>query len=699
MSNGQPAVDVHLSAFLLEIGTEEIPARLFSPALAMFKETTETILTENYIEFSAIRTYATPRRLAVMVSGVPVMQKDRIKEIYGPPKNVAFDKDGSPTKAAEGFARSQGVGISDIVVKKKDKGEYVVAVIEQKGIAVRDLLPVVLKDLVLSMHFPRSMRWGSGNLRFVRPIRWIAALLDEEVISFEIDGIKSGNITKGHRFLSPGAFVIRDIPSYESLMENNYAIVSPEIRKGIIAERIKMLAMLAEGVPVLDENLLDTVTHLVEYPVPVMCDFNPGHLVLPKELLITVMKDHQKFFAVEDEMGHLKNHFIVISNTKEENSQTIKTGAERVIKARFEDARFYYEEDRKRPLNARIEDLKRVTFHDKLGTLYDKTERIAGLASSFAERLCKDSKKHAERAAWLSKADLITGVVSEFPELQGIMGRYYSLHDGEDREVADAVMEQYLPAHSGGRVPVTDAGALVSLSDKLDNIVSFFSVDFSPTGSEDPFALRRQTLGVVAILTDKGYDVTLREVITEAARNLRHSKASLIDDVLSFFLLRIEQLFLSQGHETDLIQSIMHLLGDVPLKEIKGRLDAIKMFSSRAEYNPLLLAMKRINNIIPDIQIPAFKKTLMTEEPEKLLCSDLIKAKTVIDKALESGEYLAAVKSFSALIKPVNDFFDGVLVMDKNEERKLNRLALLSEIWETALRICDFSMLMEKGNA
>lgn len=685
------------SSLLFEIGTEEIPARFLAAAENMLMNTVESKLRDYYIEYLDVRIYVTPRRLVVIVNGLSPKQKDRISNVFGPPRNIAFDKDGNPTKAAEGFAISQGISVNALIIKKKDKGEYVVAVIEQKGDEIRVLLPGILKEILLSLHFPKAMRWGDGNLRFVRPIHWITALLDTEIIHLEIDGIKSGNVTRGHRFLSPGAFMVREIASYTHLMENNFVIVDQRIRKKLIDEGIIKLAAKVQGQHVRDEELLDAVTYLVEYPVAVMCEFPAEYLELPRELLVIVMKDHQKFFAINDETGSLKNHFIVISNTKAENSETIKTGAERVIKARLEDARFYYREDREKPLHERIQELKRVTFHDRLGTLYDKTERVVNLAGLLADKLLPEKRALVERAAWLCKTDLITGVVSEFPELQGVIGKYYALNDREGSEVAEAIREQYLPAYSGGRLPETDAGALLSLADKLDTIVSFFAIGLIPTGSEDPFALRRHTLGVIAILISKGYNITLKEALKKARRNMKDAKQLHVDEVLLFFLQRLEQLLLSRGHEADLIKSLLYLLADVPLSEAENRITALKLFSSDSEYNVLLVAMKRINNIIPDIQVPELREALLSEGPEKALYIAFVEIKPEVTKMVKNGKYLETLKLLSVLIKPVNNFFDGVMVMDKIEEVKMNRIALLSEIWETALRICDFSKLMEKG--
>ncbi|MCL5024702.1 MAG: glycine--tRNA ligase subunit beta [Nitrospirae bacterium] len=684
-----------LSSLLLELGTEEIPARFLPPALTLLRTATESLFVERLIGFSEIKTYATPRRLTALVKGIPRMQQGSVREVFGPSKKVAFDASGNPTKAATGFARSQGVEVTELVVRTTDKGEYVAAVIRQEGVEVRSLLPDVLKKMVLSLSFPKSMRWGNGNLRFVRPLRWILALLDSETIPFEIDGIRSANITKGHRFLSPGSFTIREIPSYVHLLENNYVIVDQVQRRKVIETGIDALAATVGGKVPGDEGLLETVTHLVEYPVPVLCEFPAEYLRLPWELLITVMKGHQKYFAVEGEAGTLRNYFVVVSNTKDENAETIRKGAERVIKARFEDARFYYEEDISRRLETRIEDLKRVTFHDRLGSLHEKTERIVRTASFLAGKLAPEKKGDIERAAWLSKTDLLTGVVGEFPELQGLMGRYYALHDGERKEVAEALREQYLPSYSGDRLPESDEGAILSLADKMDTIVSFFAIGLMPTGSEDPFALRRQALGVIAILIEKGYPVALGEIVRKLSEGMGETRQALASEVLAFFMQRIEPLFSSQGYEPDIVLSVIHLLESVPLGEILARIHAVRNFGSAAEYTSFLMAMKRINNIVPETELPSLNNDLLSEPQEKALCGEMMNIRPVVRELLRGKKYYDVLKLTSALSPFINSFFDKVLVMDKKEEVKLNRLSLLREIWSLVSPVADLSKLKE----
>ncbi|MFZ3123180.1 MAG: glycine--tRNA ligase subunit beta [Thermodesulfovibrionales bacterium] len=686
---------IQLSSVLLEIGTEDIPARFLPSAIRQLKENTETIFKDNHIRFSEVKTLGSPRRLAVIAHGIPPMQEDKVKEIFGPSKKAAFDADGSPTKAATGFANSQGISVEKLIVKNKDKGEYVVAVIEEKGIHVRELLPDILKKIVLSVHLPKSMRWGGNDMRFIRPIRWLLSLFDNETISFEIEGIKSSNMTRGHRFLSPAAFQIKEIPAYAKLLANNHVIVDSQERRRIITEKAEKLSSSINGKILKDEELIETVSNLVEYPVPVLGSFSPEYLRLPKELLITVMREHQKYFAIEDIKGVLTNYFIIISNTAEENSETVKIGAERVIRARFEDAKFYFEEDCRKKLEDRISGLKKVVYQEKLGNLYEKVLRVKNLASYLASKINASLTQKAERAALLSKTDLLTGVVREFPELQGIIGKYYASNDKEDTEVAAALMEQYLPAYYGDRLPETETGAILSLADKLDNITSFFSVGLTPTGSEDPFALRRQTLAVIAILLNKGYALSLNDLVAASLKNLKDTKQSgeIAATALRFFEQRLEPLLSSQGYNSDEIQSILSFSAKIPLSEIKKRLDALKEFKTTAGYNEFITAIKRVRNIIPETALPTWIPRLFVKDPEKKLCEIFSAIKTEVGSLMDGHKYSEALSILSGLTAPINYFFDNILVMDKQEKIKLNRLALLEYIWTLASSIADFSKL------
>jgi glycyl-tRNA synthetase beta chain len=678
---------------LLEIGTEEIPARFLPTAISELRETAAKTFDIYRISCQEIKTFATPRRLVLMITGVSPMQQDITREVFGPSKKAAFDEQGQPTKAATGFAHSLGIKTSDLAIRTKGKGEFVTAVIEEKGLDTRAVLPEILKKIILTLHFPKSMRWGDGNLLFVRPIHWIVSLFGPDTVLFEIDGIKSSNMTRGHRFLSPASFQIRDILSYMNLLENNFVILDQEKRDSIIRKGITALAAKVNGEPLMDEDLLTTVNFLVEFPVPVLCSFSSRYLKLPKELLITVMKDHQKYFAIQDVEGNLLNSFIVISNTRTDNAETIKTGAERVIRARFDDAEFYFSEDRKKTLSERVEDLKQVIFHDQLGTLFEKTDRIIAIAFYLAVKL--NPSLTDNRAALLSKTDLITGVVREFPELQGIMGKYYAGHDGENKSVSIALEEQYLPKYYGGKLPATDSGAFLSLADKIDNIAAFFSISLIPTGSEDPFALRRQAMGISSILIDKQYSITLREIFEIALQNLPDikDKAKVIGNIIGFMEQRVEFILGSMGYDQETIKSVLPLLSIYPLKTIIGRIESLKKFREETIFPDFLLAFKRVYNIIPKTPLPGLKEELLAQEEEKSLYASFKGVRQRITSLIAEEKYFDGLTTLSEMTSPVNRFFDKVLVMDKQEEIKANRLSLLKEIRTTALLFADFSKL------
>jgi glycyl-tRNA synthetase beta chain len=693
-SNGQTGTqDVNSLPFLLEIGTEEIPARFLPRAIEELKNVAEGVFEEYRIDRGEIHTFATPRRLVLMMAGIPMQQRDVTREVFGPAKKAAFDPQGNPTKAAEGFAASLGLHVADLTIKLKGKGEYVAAVLEEKGKETREVLGEAAKKIILSLHFPKAMRWGSGSLSFVRPIHWIVALFGVETLDFEIDGIRSGNMTRGHRFLSPASFQIREISSYMSMLENNFVVLDQEKRKSLITKGITNLAESVNGHPLLDEELLETVTYLVEFPAPVLCSYSEEYLELPKELLITVMKDHQKYFAIQNGRGDLLNKFVVISNTRAENAETVRVGAQRVIKARFDDAKFYFREDKRQSLDSRVESLKQVTFHDELGSLFEKTHRLSAIVTFLAEKVTTPVKDG--RAALLAKTDLITGVVREFPELQGIMGKYYAGHDGEDAAVCEALEEQYMPKFFGGKLPGSESGALLSLADKIDNITAFFSIDMVPSGSEDPFALRRQAMGIVSILLQRGFMVSLREIFEKALQNLAviKSKGNVLEKILGFMEQRFEFVLSSGGYDHEMTRAVLSLSTVSPLKAVAGRIDALSKFREESVFPDFLLAIKRVSNILPKTPLSPVREDLLLQDEEKALHACLQDLRERMSPLVAEERFFDALLVLSGITPAVNTFFDKVLVMDKREEVRTNRLSLLHEIWKTALPLGDFSKI------
>jgi glycyl-tRNA synthetase beta chain len=670
---------------LLEIGTEEIPARFIHYGLSSLKEGITQLLKDKSIDHGEIIEYSTPRRLTLHIRDVSKRQKDRTTEIIGPPKKVAFDSKGSPTGAAMGFARSQNVDVSELKVIKTQRGEYVAATVKEKGRMTKEILSKEIPNIIASVHFPRSMRWGGGNLRFVRPIHWILALFDTEPVVFELDGIMSGNMTYGHRFISPGAIKIGRPSDYPFVLKKNYVIASFEERRNIILKQIEMLES-ENGIKVhKDEELLDTVTNLVEYPTVVLGHFEDKYLNLPKELLVTVMRSHQKYFSTEDEEGNLLPNFIIVSNTIKENNDTVRKGAERVLRARLDDARFYFDEDRKMPLWDYVEKLHKVTFHEELGNLFEKAERIASIGSFIADEIKLQAQDKLLRAAMLLKADLVTGVVREFPELQGYMGMMYALRSGEDEDVATAIYEHYLPRFHGDKLPSTEIGSILSISDKIDNIVSSFFLGLIPSGSEDPFALRRQASGIINILLEREYPLSLNMIVERALRNLEDYTPSikkLRDDILRFFLQRFEGVYLSKGFSHDIIDAVSST-EDLNIKEMKQRIERLAELKRHPRFTALLTAVKRVYNILSKTPPHEVKENLLIEPAEKELYNATMKARDTLRE-----------KRYEVLFElegPINLFFDKVLVMDKRQEIRSNRLALLHYVKATFEALGDLS--------
>ncbi|MBI5739726.1 MAG: glycine--tRNA ligase subunit beta [Nitrospirae bacterium] len=677
-----------MKSFLLEIGCEEIPGRFVLRGLEILREGLVRFLDRESVEYGSVSGYATPRRLTILIDGVSGIQKDRTVETLGPPKKVAFDNEGKPTKAAAGFAKSLNVDVDKLRLVRTDRGEYVAVTVEVKGRETKDVLSEGLPGTISSLQLPKTMRWGDGALRFLRPVRWIAALFGSEVISFELDGIKSSDVSLGHRFLSPSAIRIKDPSAYLSLLARNYVVADYAERKKIISDGLRKIEADRNIRVHEDEELLDLVTFLVEYPVLVSGSFEDKYLELPRDLLITVMRTHQKYFSTEDMQGNILPHYIVVSNTTSENSDIVRKGAGRVLRARLEDAVFYFSEDRKRPLWDYVERLRKVTFQERLGTLHDKAERTKSLCSFIAGRLNFRPVEKLLRAAMLSKADLVTGIVREFPELQGYMGMIYALNSGEDKETANAVCEHYLPKSAGDALPAGEMGTIISLADKMDNIASFFHLGLIPSGSEDPFALRRQAAGLITILQNREYPLSIDMLAEKAIEGLPVSpgnKGALLEQVLKFFNQRLEGSLSAQGYGYDLVDAAL-AVRNLNMNDLKSRIDALSDLRKDAGFPSLLLAAKRVYNILAKVQADKVDVSLLTEPVEKELYS----------AAVRTGNEMTN-RNFRALFeleRPINAFFDGVLVMDKDERIKNNRLALLSSVKSVFGALGDFSKIV-----
>lgn len=678
----------------LEIGTEEIPAGYIVPALEAMAAQMTRFLDENRVSRGEPVTAATAKRLVLYVPGLAPRQEDTTMEIMGPPKAVAFDAEGRPTKAAEGFARGQGVTIDQVQVKKTPKGEYLCIVKEEAGISTKELLEKMLPDFIARIPFPKSMRWESEGATFARPVRSIAALLGQDVLQFEYAQVKSSNQSFGHRFMRPRWLTVTDFDSHLANLKENFVLLDIENRKDQIRKAIAQAASTVGGRILEDEELLEEVTNLVEYPFPIVGEFEEKFLELPPELLITVIKKHQRYFAIIDESGNLMRYFVTVANTIPRNPSVVAAGNARVVRARLEDARFYYLEDQKVRLDDRAEQLKGVVFHSKLGTSWEKVERFTALARNLAAKLAPGSMDTILRAAHLCKADLVTGMVGEFPELQGVMGRAYARLEGEPESVAQAIFEHYLPNRAGGPVPESLEGAILSIADKMDTIVGCFGVGLIPSGTADPFALRRQTLGIIRIVLERPLRLSLSELIDQALAalkpRLKAPEAEVKAAVLDFFSGRLQHYLASQeGYSPDVVEAA--LAGGVDdIVDSVARTKALSSFRARPDFESLAVAFKRVGNIIKQPEETPVDPSLLQGAPEQALFTTLRDTEGVVAECIAAGDYDGALEAMAGLKGFIDSFFDSVLVMDKDPDIRRNRLALLTRIQDLFTRVADF---------
>ncbi|MFH2118804.1 MAG: glycine--tRNA ligase subunit beta [Pseudomonadota bacterium] len=691
---------------LLEIGTEEIPAAFLPKALRDLEEIARGELAANRIRHGEIRTMGTPRRLFLTADGLAEQQEDQVIEKLGPAARVAFDEQGNPSRAAVGFARGQNLDIAELERVTTEKGEYLCARKKILGEATEGLLPAILTNVITGIPFRKSMRWSDQEFRFARPIHWILALFDGRIVPFRIANVESGNTSRGHRFMSPDSFPVGSLEAYLAGTRDRFVIVDPALRKEIIRQEAGKAAAAVGGGVLPSEELLETVTFLTEYPTVVCGNFDREYLKLPQEVLITTMISHQKYFPVVDEKGALLPHFITINNTLARDPSVVQKGNERVIRARLSDARFFFEADRKIPLDRRVADLKKVVFHTLLGTSYEKVMRFRQLAGWIARKVEPSHgnkiafEAHVDRAALLAKADLDTQMVGEFAELQGIMGREYALLAGEDPVVAKAIYEHYLPTAAGGALPESDEGAIVSIADKTDSICGFFGVELIPTGTADPYALRRQALGVINIILAKRYHFSLGSLIDESLAILgpllKRPSAETKTAVLEFFKGRFESQLISQGHPYDVVDAIL-ATGMDSLVAADDKIRAMADFKSHPDFQPLAIAFKRVVNIIRGFQNGAVDPALLSGPEEKNLHEAFLKIRETILTHISGGDYSAVLFDLARLREPVDAFFEAVLVMAEDEKVRFNRLSLLEEISTLFHDVADFSKIVTES--
>ncbi|MFB3925680.1 MAG: glycine--tRNA ligase subunit beta [Syntrophales bacterium] len=685
---------------LLEIGTEEIPADFLPGTLKDMDEIIRREFSAERIRHGRIRTMATPRRLVLIVSDVEERQEDQVLEKIGPAKRVSFDEKGQPTKAAIGFAKGQGIDISQIETIRTEKGEYICARKKIPGEETQVILPGILSRFVLGIPFQKSMRWMDLTIRFARPIHWILALYGSDTVPFRIGNITSGKKTCGHRFMSPGFFLVRDAKDYLAKIKENYVIINPEERKKIILDETARAAREVSGKALVMDELLEEVTFLVEYPTSVIGSFDSEYLKLPRDVLITSMVEHQKYFPVTDTGGNLLPYFIAINNTLARDPALVARGNEKVIRARLADAKFFFEEDRKIPLDEHFKKLKKVVFHSLLGTSEEKVDRFRKLAAWISDKINPALKADVDRAAFLSKADLETQMVYEFPSLQGIMGREYALLACEKPDVANAIYEHYLPTSAAGELPRTDIGAIVSIADKTDTIVGFFGVNQTPTGAADPYALRRQALGIINIILDKRYSLGLEELIDESLAilqdKLKKPAAETKAEVLEFFRGRFENRLISQGYPYDVVDAVLSR-GVSDFVVSLEKIEAMREFKNHPDFEPLTIAFKRVCNIIKNFSRGAVDPSLFETDAEKDLYRAFLEIRDRAFAFIAKGDFSAALKEIARLRTPVDRFFESVLVMTDDENIRFNRLSLLEEISGLFYEIADFSRIVTEN--
>ena len=714
-----------MEKLLFEIGTEEIPAKFMPGILKQLKELAAAKMQELRIPFEDITVYGTPRRMAFIAGGVAETQADVVVEAKGPSVKIAYVS-GAPSKAAQGFARGQGVDVKDLIVRDN----YVYAVKHLAGQPVVELLPGLLMDILTSLSFPKTMRWADYEFRFVRPIRWMVALFGDQIIPVEICGVKSGKFSMGHRFMQQslkaaaesqgllsaalskvgnkvysalagvkGAVEIPSAGDYKKVMYDNFVMVDQDERRALILQQIKDLAAQNGGEAEINEDLLEEVNYLVEWPTALCGKFEEKFLSLPKECIITPMREHQRYFPVLDEDGNLLNKFITVRNGGSEHLDIVTHGNERVLRARLSDAEFFFNEDRATKLEDRLEKLKTVSFQEGLGNMYDKSERLVKMAEMlrFAINTPVDEEE-LRRCALLCKTDLVTGMVIEFTELQGVMGREYALLDGEKPEVATGIFEHYLPRFAGDALPATTIGRIVGIGDKLDNICATFSRGLARTGSQDPYALRRQALGVINILLDANYHISLAKIIAGTLYLLDikpEETGKLVPQIMEFFKQRLRNLLMDQGIRYDVIDAVFADKRNDDMVDLAVRCKALAAYVEAGNAEPLVQVSVRASNLCKKIEKEvAISGALFKDESENKLHEVVAAVSKEIIPEIVLYDYAAVLKAGEKVIEPVNTFFDNVMVMDEDENVKNNRLAMLEEVRGIVNAVGDLSLLV-----
>ena len=689
-----------MNNYLLEIGVEELPSRFVNMAIEQLNEKSKKLLQENEIGFEDVKVYATPRRLSLIIEGLDEKQKDIQKEVKGPSVKIAYDDDKKPTKPLLGFMKSQNITEDDLIRKELKGTDYVFANISSIGRKSQEILAEIMPSLIRDINFPKNMRWGGKNIRFARPIRWIVSLLNNEVVPFDFEGIPVGNKTKGHRFLGSSDITIDEVNNYEKLLEENYVILDQNKRREIIKYESTKIAKSLGGEIHENEDLLEELTFIVEYPTPIKGSIKEKYLSLPKEVVTTTMIDHLRFTPIYSQDGELLPYFITVRNGTKDYEDIVIAGNEKVLGARLEDAKFFYEDDISKPLEDYVENLKGVLFNDKLGSMFEKEKRDGVVAKKIAKSLsfADEAIEALDRVSHLSKADLTTKMVIEFTELQGVMGEIYALNSGEKEIVATAIREQYLPKFAGDELPKSSVGSIFSLADKIDTIVGLFAIGEIPTGSADPFALRRSAIGIINIIRNTGWKFNLNEVIETSLYEyindlgLTFNHEEVINNIREFFFGRIKTMLQEEGIRYDIIDAVL-----IPESEIYNIFEKAKELNNwfNDDRTNFVDAYNRINNLTKNVDFTEIDEELLKEEEEKNLYNKFVESDDKFKDALSSENYKGAMDLLYDLVPSINSFFDSVMVMAEDEKIRQNRLALINSIEENIQKILKIENIVE----
>ncbi len=689
---------------LFEIGIEEIPARFMEPALKQIRELTAAGLDEAGLEHGQIRTYGTPRRFTLIVEALAEEQPDKEVESKGPALRAAYDADGNPTRALQGFCRGQGIDPADVLQKEIKGVQYVYAVRKVAGRPTAELLPEMLSAIVHKLYFPKPMRWGYNEMRFARPIKWLVLLFGDDVLPLDIAGVQSDRFSRGHRFLGSDHVEIKNAASYKDALQKEYVIVDQDVRREKIWAQIQAVAKVAGGMVKPDEDLLSEVVYILEYPTALLGSFDKKYLNIPEELVVTPMREHQRYFPVYDAAGDkLLPHFITVRNGNSEHLNIVAAGNEKVLAARLADAAFFWDEDCSHSLEANAPRLQNIVFHEKLGTLSAKVERVRKLAAYIAARLgyTAEDAQATDRAAVLMKCDLVSNAVYEFTELQGIMGEYYAKHDGEDAQVAAAIREHYMPRFAGDALPATQVGIALALADRIDSLTGFFAQKMIPTGSQDPYALRRAAIGVCQIVLQYKLPLDVAALAAEALAlyqgvEMANTKEDTLAALQSFFKQRLDNILTEEGVTYDVVNAALVLPADV-LLDVYQKAHALAGFKDGEGIAELMAGYNRAANLLKNVDGEyTVDEALFADPAEAALFAAEVRAEAAVRAALAQHDYQAALQALAAMRPEIDAFFDAVLVMADDEAVRANRLALLQKLVGLTADLGDLSRLVIK---